>query len=104
MKNKIIGILVCGLLITTGVLPIVGSDTKTTSQVIGEKDCGCSDSSYNLNIFSRPVMTEIPQFSMDEGDTSSITLIDTPAYFNWMDNEGQDWTTPARDQGQCGSC
>ena len=21
-----------------------------------------------------------------------------------MDNEGQDWTTPARNQGQCGSC
>jgi hypothetical protein len=27
-----------------------------------------------------------------------------PDYFNWKDYEGQDWTTPAKDQGYCGSC
>jgi C1A family cysteine protease len=29
---------------------------------------------------------------------------DLPEYFNWMDYEGQDWTTSAKDQGACGSC
>lgn len=27
-----------------------------------------------------------------------------PAYFNWRDYEGEDWMSPVRDQGSCGSC
>lgn len=27
-----------------------------------------------------------------------------PDYFNWKDMEGEDWTTPAKNQGNCGSC
>jgi hypothetical protein len=27
-----------------------------------------------------------------------------PDYFNWMDYNGLDWTTSAKDQGNCGSC
>ncbi|RJO68661.1 MAG: hypothetical protein C4523_07180 [Myxococcales bacterium] len=27
-----------------------------------------------------------------------------PAYFNWRDKDGRDWTTPVRSQGGCGSC
>ena len=27
-----------------------------------------------------------------------------PEYFNWLDYNGEDWTTPAKDQGNCGSC
>ena len=27
-----------------------------------------------------------------------------PDYFNWIDLNGEDWTTPAKDQGNCGSC
>ena len=103
MKKKIIGIFVCMLMATTCISSIVGSETKNTITTTQE-DCGCSDSSYNMGIFFPSVMTEIPQVFMDEGDTSSIALIDTPEYFNWMDNEGKDWTTPARDQKQCGSC
>ena len=107
MKKKIIGIFVCMLMITTGVLPIVGSDTKTASKVVEEKDCDCSEKTYTLGIFHPPVMTEIPQFSVNEDDASSIALIDTPEYFNWMDYEGQDWTTPVKNQAIpvfCGSC
>lgn len=29
---------------------------------------------------------------------------DYPGYFNWRFNMGGDWTTPIRDQAQCGSC
>ncbi len=32
------------------------------------------------------------------------SLIHTPDTFNWKDIDGQDWTTPAKDQGNCGSC
>lgn len=27
-----------------------------------------------------------------------------PEYFNWLDYNEEDWTTPAKDQGNCGSC
>lgn len=30
-------------------------------------------------------------------------IIETPSQFTWTDNNG-DWTTPARNQGDCGSC
>jgi C1A family cysteine protease len=33
-----------------------------------------------------------------------IPLNTIPDYFNWKDYEEKDWTTPARDQGACGSC
>jgi hypothetical protein len=29
---------------------------------------------------------------------------DLPDYFSWKDYAGQDWTTPAKSQGNCGSC
>jgi len=32
------------------------------------------------------------------------TITDSPDYFSWTDYDGEDWTTPARDQGGCGSC
>jgi C1A family cysteine protease len=106
MNKKIIGIFVCMLLIATGVFPLVGSDTKNTAiPTTQKKNCGCADNTHSLSIFFLPpVMTEIPQYSMRDANTSSIALIHTPAYFNWMDYEGKDWTTPARDQGDCGSC
>ncbi len=31
-------------------------------------------------------------------------VIDTPDYFSWLDYNGEDWTTPSKDQGWCGSC
>jgi hypothetical protein len=31
-------------------------------------------------------------------------LIDTPDEFNWKNLNGKDWTTPAKHQGNCGSC
>jgi len=33
-----------------------------------------------------------------------VTIVDTPAEFSWKNLDGKDWTTPARSQGQCGSC
>lgn len=30
--------------------------------------------------------------------------IELPDYFNWLDYKGADWTSPAKDQGNCGSC
>jgi len=107
MKRKFIGIIICLLLITTGVLTIADSETKTKSMSVETRDCRCPrtiGNTYNSGIYQLPVMTEIPPLSSREANTSSIALIETPEYFSWMDHEGQDWTTPAKHQGNCGSC
>jgi C1A family cysteine protease len=41
---------------------------------------------------------------IDRSNTYDLKIVDLPDYFNWMDYEGQDWTTSAKDQGSCGSC
>ena len=106
MYKKIIGILVCMLMIVTSVLPIVGSDTKNTAiTTTPEKDCGCSTGNTNhIRMFTLPVMKSTIHSPEKEYSPPNIPLIDTPDYFSWMDYEGQDWTTPARNQGTCGSC
>lgn len=108
MIKKFFGIIVCLLLITTGVVTIADSEINTSSRIAEKSDCGCCaaklDNTCNLRIFPPPVMTEISQLSAREVDTSSIPLIDTPEYFNWMDHEGQDWTTPVKEQKECGCC
>lgn len=105
MKKKFIGIFVCMLMIMTGLFPIVGSDTKTTSRVVEEQDCGCSTgNTHRIGLFPPPVMKS-ERHSPETGySLPNIPIIDTPEYFSWMDYEGQDWTTPVRQQGMCGSC
>jgi len=35
---------------------------------------------------------------------SRVVNKDIPKYFSWKDYNGQDWTTPAKDQKSCGAC
>ena len=37
-------------------------------------------------------------------DSPKPVPVETPEYFNWADLNGEDWTSPVRDQGYCGSC
>ena len=50
-----------------------------------------------------PVMTELPNVDPSEYSKkpSPINILDS---FSWKDYDGFDWTTPAKHQGQCGSC
>lgn len=53
-----------------------------------------------------------PRYVMDHFDltpTSELSpkpavLQNIPSSFSWLNYSGYDWTTPARDQGYCGSC
>ena len=50
------------------------------------------------------VMDE-PPFLPDESELSPKPAIgNLPSEFSWRNHEGKDWTTPARYQGNCGSC
>jgi len=65
-------------------------------------DCGCGK--MNGIEWGFGLMDERTKNLNIEGASIKPTIIDTPEYFNWMDFEGQDWTTPAKNQGNCGSC
>jgi len=101
MNKKIVGIFV--LLLTTCFLTSIGSETNITNYFVEANDCGYapySDDTIRLTSRSGPLE------SIDLQDLSSkpATITYLPEYFNWMDYEGQDWTTPVKDQGSCGSC
>ncbi len=51
-----------------------------------------------------PTMTPIPIELFTDNTYTDIKMIDTPDEFSWKDHNGKDWTTPARTQGNCGSC
>ena len=57
------------------------------------------------NISSRYHVMIDPPLPPDPNQASQKpTPIDTPEEFSWKDLDGDDWTTPARNQGNCGSC
>jgi parallel beta-helix repeat protein len=51
------------------------------------------------------VMRNPPSFPADDEEPSPLRLLaDLPSEFSWKNYNDQDWTTPAKDQGSCGSC
>ena len=76
-----------------------------------EKNSECECLFYKNNIGNNffnenyPVITPFPLDSFkNKIDIDVIEIIDTPDEFSWKNFEGRDWTTPAKDQGNCGSC
>jgi C1A family cysteine protease len=52
-----------------------------------------------------PTMAPIPiDFPRNGLDDFNVNLIDTPSEFSWKDIDGEDWTSPVKNQGNCGSC
>ena len=70
------------------------------NQLINSNDDKCCDDLFPL-VMKDPLMDPDPNGIFDK---PKPTPIDTPDYFNWADYNNEDWTTPARDQGMCGSC
>jgi hypothetical protein len=52
-----------------------------------------------------PTMTPLPiNISTREPNIFDIELINTPDQFSWKNLNGRDWTSPVKNQGNCGSC
>ena len=60
-----------------------------------EKASHCCDIKYG-------VMEKVVSYYRHKVAKPSIG--NPPDYFNWMDYNGKDWTTPVKYQGNCGSC
>jgi len=92
------------------VLPVVSSNTynhETNIEKNDTTDLGAYTDVfewYGEELYNKcPIMIEpIP---LDKPETFSMPEIgDPPSSYCWYNNDGHDWTTPAKHQGQCGSC
>ena len=95
------------MLMIVPTLPLIFSTNENDNGVHANdsnktEDCGCE---------SRQILTDqkplVNQISIDDTTSQSpkpTIKKDLPPYFSWSDKNGTDWTTPAKDQGNCGSC
>ena len=114
MNKKIISILICTLL-AIAVIPTASSINKVYTNSSTDKEeytneCGCqeynkNDDSSTIDFFENYIVMDNPP------DLSKIGVIspkpipaNTPSEFSWKNYNGKDWTTPAKNQGNCGSC
>ncbi|MFE3845685.1 C1 family peptidase [Thermoplasmatota archaeon] len=110
--RKIIEIFIITLFIGTAISSVgmnnksINEETKSNMYQIDQNQYSNFNYIYinRDGIFNPPVMTiEYEQF-VDDSISSEKIFVDLPEYFSWKDHEGQDWTTPAKSQGNCGSC
>jgi len=91
MYKKIITLLTSILLFSTiGIGMIEESITDDESNI-----------NQNYAVMTDPIIVPALEF---QDDATKIQVVDTPDEFNWKDYNGGDWTTPAKNQGNCGSC
>jgi len=114
MKKKMICIFVCVLMIASALSAESSTDKKsinhTSSKITVDNECNCGthdkiDEEYGKKLFLKcPIMIDPPD-PLDPNDSSpKPNISDTPDEFSWKEYNGKDWTTPARHQGNCGSC
>ncbi len=108
MKSKIIGIIVCIILIVT-VFPVSSSIVKNEQNSLTKPNKISNFNNKELD-FDRyyipdfPVMKESDSFFEPDEISPKPVLKTVPSQFNWMTHQGKDWTTPGRNQKHCGSC
>ena len=108
MNKKIIGIFVCMLFIGTTLSLVSSTYTNEYNNNITKNDFikndkyGCE--SQRIFINQKPLENQIYIDDTTSQSPKPTIKKDLPSYFSWKDNDGQDWTTPAKDQGNCGSC
>jgi len=106
MNNKLWVIFVCMLMIIP-TLSFVCWTNKTDNDVQAndlteQKNCGCE--SQQILTDQKPLVTQVIINDATSQSGKPTIKQDLPSYFSWRDNNGTDWTTPAKDQGSCGSC
>ena len=106
--KKIIGIFIVLMFIATFV-PVVDSierdikeynfEIKNDFYPFNSKDCECES-----NIITVDKLIDYKKSDDYESSSKPKITANLPDYFSWLDYEGEDFTTPAKDQGNCGSC
>ncbi|MEM0466695.1 MAG: C1 family peptidase [Candidatus Thermoplasmatota archaeon] len=107
--EKIIVIVVCLCFFGTIVSAVQSMNAENkTSQKATDNQIDCTK--CGTNFFEEPgyppryVMNELILAPDEEQSPKPTVLRSLPSSFSWLNYNGADWTTPARDQGSCGSC
>ena len=111
--KKILSILIVVIFVASTVSAI------TVDRDPDDDECGCGktyENDYNYDCDNvmlvdgkYPVLKEFPPKSdfalslIDPDPQATRSFADLPSQFSWL-NYGGDWTTPAKDQANCGSC
>jgi len=102
MKRKIIGTLLCIILISS-MVPVSGLvNIKTINDIKENLTNNVNNQKYGVQSFGFgfvPLSDSIESNSLDEYSSDP-----PPSQWDWRDYNGQDWTTAARNQASCGSC
>jgi C1A family cysteine protease len=105
MRKKIVGLCLCMLMIGLPLSMMYTTNNNHTSVIANDthesEGCGCESPDLTRK---QPQLIDL--ISENDSLLSQKPTIreDLPAYFSWRDTNGTDWTTPAKDQGNCGSC
>jgi C1A family cysteine protease len=106
MNSNIWVIFVCMLMVIPTVSFICSTnETDNSAQAndfIEQKKCGCE--SQQLISDHQPFIHLVSLNDTTHQSPKPTIKNYLPPYFSWRDNNGMDWTTPAKDQGSCGSC
>jgi hypothetical protein len=104
MEKKIFSVFICLIFVFT-ILPNIASTNKNNINNISLKETKAEAVFQTQLFFDFPVMENF-QISLDPSKESPtpIPLDDLPQEFSWTNYNGKDWTTPAKNQGNCGSC
>ena len=98
MKNRLLSI--STILIFTSLIFInLGICEKTNDKLI--INLNEENSSNYYQVMSDPIDANV--FDKLNNNTP-VSIIETPDEHNWRNHYGKDWTTPAKNQGNCGSC
>lgn len=106
MKKKIVGCVLFLLMMGT-IVPLIASSYDDNHPLLAdaitqEKDCGCESDQASP---SQITLLDVPFLNDSIGQSPKPSIADDlPPYFSWRDADGVDWTTTAKDQGNCGSC
>ena len=98
MKNRLLSI--STILIFTSLIFINSGICEKTNDnhIINLNE---ENSSNYYQVMSDPIDANV----FDKLNNSTpVSIIETPDEHNWRNHYGKDWTTPAKNQGNCGSC
>ncbi len=99
--NKKILLFIAFIVIGAAVLPV--SSIKTKNVTIKSSVAYNEDFEYDL-LVNYPVM-DVPLSFIEPDKLSSKPIAKlNPTEFSWANYNGKDWTTPVKNQGNCGSC
>jgi len=100
MKKGVIVIMIFSILIMSCSQNVISVFIKQ-EESLDNNTIFNNDFKYDFPVLMEPII--IDDFIKDYS-SFPFPVIKTPDEFNWKDYNGKDWTTPAKNQGNCGSC